>query len=936
MDAQQHSAGIGSRRRAEIGPLLVGLLLFGLAWLVLDLERRRAADEVRAEVEVAAEQIEARLSVWLEDRLDVLEQFARFRGEPEGAGEAAFRREAGVFISRVRGFKAINWVDADGVIAIVEPEFENAPALGRDLRVHPQDGVRRAVGRSLDTLLPSRTPWIDLYQGGSGFSVYWPVETPGATYGGIVNGVFDLDQLIAHALPDLRVGGRQVVALTEADGTRIFGSGELDDALAPFRVEQTIAFVDRPLRLLVQPAALPAGQMLGASYLLLLCVSAILALAMAVLTRGYLLRQAALSRQEAYNRLLLDSTSEGLLGVDLLGYCTFCNSAALALLGHDGATDLVGKPGLAWLAEGNAGSDQIVSIELFSAIREGRSFEADRVRARGRDGRRFDVALKSHPVREQGRITGALISFADVTAELREAERAQRLTAVLLEVPEMVALMDPRGGLVFLNPAARSVLGVGDAACEQLNARAFIDPEEVRETVDEILPVLAADNLWRGEVSLSSLDGTRFPAQVVLMRHSDHHGQVYFSAIARDLREERKAQADRNALEEQFREAQRTESLGLLAGSIAHDFNNMLVGVLGNASLALEHLDRADAAWRHVAQVQKATEHAAELVGQLLAYSGRGRFEAHTTDVARLVQEMNGLLRTSVPRRIALDVACASEHGVMADATQLRQLVMNLVTNAADAIPADGSIRVRVEDAHWPGEVEDGHGYSAPSTPGDYVRVRIADDGTGMPAAVLAHVFDPFFTTKEDGKGLGLAAVLGIVRGHDGFMHLTSKPGAGTTFDVYLPQSPEPLTELHAPEPERTPTLDVLEGTVLLVDDEPGVRDYLQTALEAMGMNVLSRGDGEAGLEAFRAHHEKIALVLMDQTMPGLSGDAAWKQMQAIDDEIPALLMSGYDEVRIEGSVQALGFAGFLHKPFRFQELREAVSEALARAPSMS
>lgn len=926
-------------RWTGIAPLLVGLVLFGLAWLVLDLERQRAADEVRAEVEVTAEQIAARLSLWLDDRLDVLDQFAHFRGSPEGFGDAAFRREARVLLDRVRGFQAINWVDAEGLIQIVEPGAPNAPALGRDLTVHPREGVRRAVERSLDTLLPSRTPWIELYQGGSGFSVYWPVETPGETYGGIVNGVFGLELILTHALPELTVGSRQVVVLAEADGTRVFGTGELDDALEPFRVEQTVDFLDSPLRLLVQPRALPAGQLLGASYLLLLAVSAVLAIALAVLARGYLLRQADLSRQEAYNRLLLDSTSEGLIGIDLRGRCTFCNSAALQLLGHEEATELVGAPGLAWLSDDDTERDGTISVELFSAIRDGRIFEADRARARSRDGRGFDVTLRSHPLREQGRITGALVSFDDVSAELREAERAQRLTAVLLEVPEMVALLDPSGALVFLNPAARAVLGVGDDPCEGLDARTFMDPDSAGDTEQELLPRLAAEDLWRADVILASRDGTRFPAHVVVMRHSDHHGDLYFSVIARDLREERKAEAERLALEEQFREAQRSESLGLLAGSIAHDFNNMLVGVLGNASLALEHLDRASPARHPVQQVQAATEHAAELVDQLLAYSGHGRFEAHTLDPGQLVREMSGLLRTSVPRRITLDVVCEAGHGVHADATQLRQLAMNLVTNAADAIPGEGRITLRVEDAPWSGEANGGHCFPAPSTPGDYVRIRVADDGIGMREDVIAHIFEPFFSTRAGGKGLGLAAVLGIVRGHGGFLHLRSTPGEGTTFDVYLPPSAEPLGELPVPPLNREtapPEIETLEGRVLLVDDEAGVRSYLEAALEAMGLEVLSCADGAAGLEIFRAEHASLALVLMDQTMPGLSGDAAWREMQLIDDGVPALLMSGYDEVRIEGSVQALGFVGFLQKPFRFQDLRGALAAAIRERQAVS
>ena len=937
MGAQDRLSSSTLTRWAGIGPVLLGLLLFGVAWLLLAQQRQHAADEVRADVEVTAEQVAARLSVWLGDRLAVLEQLARFRGDPAGTGDAAFRREAGILFERVRGFQSINWVDADGVVRIVEPAEPNARALGLDLRQQASPEAQLAVERSLDTLLPSRSPLIDLHQGGRGFSVYWPVETPGETYGGIVNGVFNLDALITQALPDVRFNARYLVALFDGADAPVFTSGDLDGEGSRFRTTQQIPFVDRPLRLIVQPRNTPGGNLLGASYGLLLAVSALLAAVLSALLRGYLLRQAALSRQEAYNRLLLDSTSEGLLGVDLLGQCTFCNSAGLALLGHASDADLVGRPGLAWIAETVAGTDRIVSLELFSAIREGHIFETRRARARRADGSQFDVSLKSHPVREHGVLTGALVSFSDVTAELREAERAQRLTSVLLQVPEMVLLLDTRGHLAFSNPAAREVLELLEADIGSVHAAELLDDADQVEIMAALGDEASAGELWQGEVTLRTRTGVRLPAQLVAMRHRDHHGVVYFSAIARDLREERRAEADRRALEEQFRDAQRTESLGLLAGSIAHDFNNMLVGVLGNASLALEHLDRGSAPWRHVAQVQTATEHAAELVGQLLAYSGRGRFEARTIDVARLVEEMSGLLRTSIPRSVALEVSCDAQHGVQADATQLRQLVMNLITNAADAIRGEGRVRVSVEAVRWEAAGAEGYRYAAPSEPGDYVRVRIEDDGVGMPSTIVAHIFDPFFTTKEEGKGLGLAAVLGIVRGHEGFLHLRSTPGTGTCFDVYLPPSPEALAETPAtaaPDLEEAP--EELEGTVLLVDDEPGVRQYLEAALAAMGLEVVSCEDGEQALAVFTARHGELALVLMDQSMPGLSGDAAWREMQAIDADVPGLLMSGYDEVRIERSVQSLGFAGFLQKPFRFQELREALRGALRGRQAVS
>jgi PAS domain S-box-containing protein len=912
-----------------IGPVVVTVAVFAVALLLLLAERQAARDEIRAEVEVTAEQVAARLSVWISDRTRTLGQFATLLGRGV-LDDDEFRTQARIYVERVPGFLAVNWIDAEGVIRIVEPRARNRAAEGQDLRRNPEPAVRDAIDRALEDLRPVRTPYIPLYQGGRGFSVYWPVDRPGPHFGSVVNGVITLDAIIANALPDVRFNARYLVTLADADGTPIFATGDDGGPGRDFRVGSRIDFVDHALEVAVQPRAAPAATFLGSSFVALVLAAAAFSVILGLLLRGYLQRQRAVLRQEAYTRLLMDSASEGLLGVDLDGACTFCNIAGARLLGHARPEDLVGRPALGWILDDPEDASTAPPQALLAAVRAGEPWHADVARARARDGHLFQVECRAHPVIEDGRLQGSLITFTDVTTERAEAEHARRLTTVLHEVPELVGLTDTRGDITFLNPAGRVMTGIGERDPGAFNILAFIDGPTLERLQSEIVERVTAGEHWRGEVTLVDWDGEPVPAAVVVMRHRDPLGTVYFSAVARDLRENLAAERERRTLEEQFREAQRLESLGLLAGSIAHDFNNMLVGILGNASLALETLEDGHAARGPVSQVQTATEHAARLTGQLLAYSGRGRFEAEALDLGALVREMSDLLRTSVPRHVDLDVDCPDGHGVVADATQLRQLVMNLITNAADAIGERGRVSVRVRTTETGPEDLEGHVWEAPEARARYVLLEVEDDGAGMSEAVVEHIFDPFFTTKATGKGLGLAAVRGIVRGHAGFMTLRSRPDEGTRFRVYLPPAAAP--------PARTadevgPEASPLSGTVLLVDDEPTVRRYLETALRTMGFEVIACEDGHAGLEAFSERHHELALVLMDQTMPGMSGDAAWARMHAIDPDVPGILISGYDEVRIEGSLRDKGLSGFIQKPFRFQDLREAVTTATAPAP---
>ncbi len=374
---------------------------------------------------------------------------------------------------------------------------------------------------------------------------------------------------------------------------------------------------------------------------------------------------------------------------------------------------------------------------------------------------------------------------------------------------------------------------------------------------------------------------------------------------------------------------QKLESLGMLAGGIAHDFNNLLVGVLGGVDLALEHVDASSPAREILEDVTKATDRAADLANQLLAYSGKGRFVVEPTDLSRLVEEMFKLVQASVSKKIRVvyeldDKLPAAE----VDVTQVRQVVLNLVINAAEAIgDAVGTISLATGSSDYRREGLAGVHLSEGAREGRYVFLQVKDCGAGMDGETLKKIFDPFFTTKSVGHGLGLAAVLGVVRGHQGAITAESEPGVGTTVTVLFPVSEKAALDRTAPAVE--PDSWAGSGIVLLVDDEDSVRAVGAAMLGRLGFDVLVAEDGRQGLEVFRQHADEIVLVVLDLAMPGMSGDEVFQEMRQIRSDARILLSSGFDEQDISNRFDASDLAGFIHKPYRLSTLARQVRKVL-------
>ncbi len=379
----------------------------------------------------------------------------------------------------------------------------------------------------------------------------------------------------------------------------------------------------------------------------------------------------------------------------------------------------------------------------------------------------------------------------------------------------------------------------------------------------------------------------------------------------------RRDEAERQALELQLLEAQKRESLGVLAGGIAHDFNNLLVGVLGNASLLREELPAGSPLRELAEQIELAATRAAGLTRQMLDYSGKGSFVVAAIDVSRAVAETVQLLRPALPRhaRVELDLE-PDLPPVRADPSQFGQLVMNLVTNAAEAIDKGGGILVRTAALDADRTLLDGFRFGTELEPGSYVLIEIADEGRGMDTGIVERMFEPYFTTMFSGRGLGLAASLWFVHGHGGALRVASAPGAGTTMSVLLPASAH----------ERAPLVSAAAapagaGTVLVVDDEQIVLDVAEKGLAVGGYTVLTANSGDTALECFALHRDEIVCVLLDLTMPGRSGDDVLRALRAIDPHIRVVLSSGYSPDAVDPSAAV----EFLQKPYTLAELLQIV-----------
>jgi PAS domain S-box-containing protein len=620
---------------------------------------------------------------------------------------------------------------------------------------------------------------------------------------------------------------------------------------------------------------------------------------------------------------ILESIQDGFCAFDPKGCLTYINPAASRMLGI---------------------SPQRHSALSAAAVFEG-SLESLVADARNPAGSRDRAVTAERYLPSLGRWLsmrvslaadrGTAVFFTDITDEKEAEFERSRLKG---EVREARALLDA----VFEN--APIGLGLWDRELRfiQVN-RALADmngvpaEQHIGRTIPEVLPQMDAavvDSLRQVVTSGRSLLGVEVtgftPAQPDRERTWTFN---IFPILAGDDVAGAGAVCEettmRKAVELGMRQAAKLESLGVMAGGVAHDFNNLLTGILGNASLALDLLPDETEIQGPLSDVIVASERAAELTRQLLTYAGKSQFHMEPVNLSDVVTEVQSLVRLSVPRRVELFLDLPRDlPNIIADPAQIQSMVMNLVINAAEAIPLDtpGTVTVSLSST-GPEVLRAGHFRPPPEAVEQYVMLDVRDNGIGMDQATQARIFDPFFTTKFTGRGLGLAATLGALQGHKGSISVESALGKGTCFRLLFPATSQPVRR------EDSGAYRNLQGnaTVMVVDDEEVVRRTTKAALERFGYSVVLTENGREAVDALRQMDGQISLVLLDLTMPVMSGEQALRAIREMRPDIKVILTSGYDEGEALQRFASEKPAGFLQKPFSVRELGERVFEALSK-----
>lgn len=591
--------------------------------------------------------------------------------------------------------------------------------------------------------------------------------------------------------------------------------------------------------------------------------------------------------------------------------------------------------------------------EIFATLAAGKAWKGD-ICSRSRSGALYWVATTMAPFSdEEGRPRRYVIIQTDITSQKRAAAEllhANGLLEAILDSTDYVVVASDLAGVItrlnrsgedLLDYPAGEVVGRYDLSrwhdAAELAARAAVLTAELGRTVAPGLETLIAKARQTGapdhhEWTLIRRDGVQFSASLSVTCLRDTQGVVNgYLAVIQDLSFAHKIAADRARLDQKIAATAKLESLAVLAGGIAHDFNNILTAVLGNASLLRNSLAHQAAELILVEQIEQASRRAADLCKQMLAYSGRGRFVIQAVNLNQIIRETTRLMEISIGKHCVLRFQLTEPlPAVEADATQIRQILINLITNSSEAIAGrSGVIAINTGHTHADAACLRSMTNGDALTEGDYVFVEISDNGSGIEPDDLARVFDPFFSTKFIGRGLGLAAVLGIVRGHKGAVNVYSEPGKGSTFRLLFPC----LISSEIPAPPEAPAKLAPcsgSGTVLVADDEECVRMLSASLLEHMGFTVDLACDGREAVDIFSAQPQKYALVLLDLSMPHLDGEEVFRLLQHLRPDVRVILMSGYNRQDVLTRFAGKGLAGFIQKPFEINDFSKKVQAILA------
>jgi len=536
-------------------------------------------------------------------------------------------------------------------------------------------------------------------------------------------------------------------------------------------------------------------------------------------------------------------------------------------------------------------------------------------------GRMFQVHLE--PLREaDGAICGVLGLAVDITERLRSEQlrlvSEQQYRRLFENAHDVIFVLDLGGNFVAVNKAAERISGYRRSELLGMNIAQVLDSAQAAYVFEHIQRALGGETQAEFELPIRTRDGRRVYLDVSARLEFSQGRPAAIQGIARDITE-------RKQFEERLRQAQKMEAIGELASGVAHDFNNLLTAILGYTDLLRSAARPGDLAYEAAEVIQKAGERAQQLAARLLGFARRGKAQDAAVDLHTLLGEVCDLLRRTLPKNISLLERYNAERATTrGDPGQLHQVFLNLALNARDAMPEGGVLMIRTDTVTIEPESFRELGTSGP---GPHLKVSVADTGVGIAPEHFPHLFKPFFTTKHSlgGTGMGLAMVYGIVKNHGGAVRVSSRPGQGSVFEVYLPLAGEDPA-VAAPAHPRTGRG---EGTILVVDDEPMVAQTTARLLETLGYRAVFTEDPQQAVSMLRQDPGLFDLVILDMVMPGINGPRCLAAMREVRPDLPVLVTSGYAGEGAVARMQEAGAAGFLPKPYTLTQLAEAVRRAL-------
>jgi len=618
---------------------------------------------------------------------------------------------------------------------------------------------------------------------------------------------------------------------------------------------------------------------------------------------------------------IVESTDDAIISTDRDGNITSWNRGAERIYGY-GESEVLGRHE-SMLAPPELAGEMTALMARMERAEQLPPLESVRQR---KDGERIHVSLTLAPIRDaQGGVIGASAIGRDITARKAAEEERNRLATAIEQAAETIVITDTSGTIQYVNPAFERITGYSRSEAIGSNPRLVKSDKQDAGYIRAMWATLVRGEVWSGHFTNRTKDGRLYEEEAVISPIRNADGVITnFVAVNRDVTRELQ-------LEDQFRQSQKMEAIGRLAGGVAHDFNNMLELIIGYADLGLEELDESQPLHEFLVQIRRAGERSANLTRQLLAFARKQTATPRVLDLNQTVEGMLKMLRHLIGENVEMDWRPGSDlWPVRMDPSQLDQILANLCVNARDAITGVGRVTIETGFNTFSGEFCSLHaGYA----PGRYVMLAVGDNGVGMDDATVAKIFEPFYTTKELGKGtgLGLATVYGIVSQNGGFIHVTSEPGRGSTFTIHLPA--------HASRgvPETVAGNAVPAGggheTILLVEDEPAILAMMQRMLESLGYRVLAAATPGRALELAAGHSEQIALLVTDVVLPEMNGRDLAAELSSLRQGLRTLFMSGYTgNVLASHGVMDEGVQ-ILSKPFSKEDLAHKVRGLLDLPP---